>query len=59
MYRDEIIEEVWLNRDAYAGKHNNNLREMVKDLMKRQQESKTSVVDRRDRPKTRSGLPPS
>jgi len=56
MYKDEIIEQVWLTRDTYAAKHNNSLREMVKDLMERQQKSGTSVTDRRDRPRTKSSL---
>ena len=25
MYQDEIIAEVWKNRDAYAAKHNNDI----------------------------------
>lgn len=47
MYRDEIIEEVWRNRDAYVEKHNYNLSEIVADLNRRQQKSLNKVVDRR------------
>ena len=32
MYKDEIIEEVWRNRDAYAKKHHYNINEIVADL---------------------------
>ena len=37
IYQDEIIVDVWKNREAYAGRHNHNLHEIVADL-KRQQE---------------------
>jgi len=47
MYKDEIIAEVWRNRDAYAQSHHNNLNEIVADLRKRQQEHPQRVVDRR------------
>ena len=36
MYRDEIITEVWRNRDAYAAQHHYSLDEMVADLRERQ-----------------------
>ena len=36
MYRDEIIEEVWKNREAYAASHNHDLAKIVDDLMARQ-----------------------
>ena len=29
MHKDEIIAEVWRNRDAYAEKHHHNLAEIV------------------------------
>jgi len=47
MCEDEIIAEVWRNRDAYAEKHHHNLDEMVKDLQKRQKTSRLKFVDRR------------
>ena len=47
MYKDEIIAEVWRNRDAYARAHHNNLDEIVDDLRKRQQAHPERVVDRR------------
>ena len=46
-YSDEIIAEVWKNRDAYAAKHHNNLNEMVADLRARQKRSNCKLVDRR------------
>jgi len=49
MYQDEIIAEVWRNRDAYARANHNNLNEIVADLRKRQQEHAERVVDRRSR----------
>jgi len=47
MYKDEIIAEVWRNRDAYARAHHHNLNDIVADLRKRQQEHPQRVVDRR------------
>ena len=36
MYRDEIIEEVWKNREAYTASHNHAPTKIVDDLMARQ-----------------------
>lgn len=47
MYQDEIIAEVWNNRDAYAAIHHFNLKEIVADLKRRQQNPHTQLVDRR------------
>jgi len=47
MYKDDIIAEVWRNRDAYARKHNYNLNSMVADLRKREQSHPDRIVDRR------------
>ena len=46
MYQDEIIAEVWKNRDAYAAKHNNDIARIVADIRKRQQKSGRLLVDR-------------
>ena len=46
MYKDEIIAEVWRNRDAYAAKHNNDIALIVADIRKRQQKSGRLLVDR-------------
>jgi len=51
-YEDEIIAEVWKNRDAYAARHHHNLREIVADLQKRQQKPFSKLVDRRRRKPT-------
>ena len=51
MYKDEIISEVWRNRDAYAKQHNHNLDEIVADLRKREQANPERVVDLRHRTK--------
>jgi hypothetical protein len=47
MYTDEIIAEVWRNRDAYAKEHHNNLDEIVADLRKREKIHPNQIVDRR------------
>lgn len=54
MYKDEIIAEVWRNRDAYAAQHNHNLADMVADLEVRQTRRGCTLVDRRDRTKASS-----
>ena len=51
MHKDEIIAEVWRNRDAYAEKHHHNLAEIVADLQIRQRKRECNLVDRRDRKK--------
>jgi len=48
-YQDEIIMEVWKNRDAYAARHHHDLREILADLQKRQQQPFSRLVDRRQR----------
>lgn len=48
IYRDEIIAEVWRNRDAYAAQHHNSLNEMVADLRERQKRPGCKLVDRRN-----------
>ncbi len=47
MHKDEIIAEVWRNRDAYAEKHRHSLAEMVADLQARQKRPECELVDRR------------
>lgn len=51
MYRDEIIEEVWNNRDAYTSSHHHNLTEMVAELKSRQLRPGCKLVDRRNQTK--------
>jgi len=48
IYSDEIIAEVWRNRDTYAAQHHNSLHEMVADLRERQKRSGCKLVDRRN-----------
>ena len=52
MYRDEIIADVWRNRDAYVRKHHGNLDEMVADLRRRQEAHAARIVDRRPQRRT-------
>ena len=47
MYRDEIITEVWRNRDAYVEEHHGSLDEIVADLRRRQEEHPERLIDRR------------
>ena len=48
MYSDEIIREVWRNRDEYSAEHNCELSKIVTDLQKRQQRRPLSkLADRR------------
>ena len=54
MYKDEIIAEVWRNRDSYVEKHHHCLAEMVADLRARQKRPECQLVDRRDRTKASS-----
>ena len=49
IYQDEIILEVWKNRDAYAEQHHHDLHEIVVDLQKRQEKPFSTVIDRRNR----------
>lgn len=51
MYKDEIISEVWRNRDAFAKQHNYDLDRMVADLRKREQAHPDRIVDLRHRTK--------
>jgi hypothetical protein len=47
MYKDEIIAEVWRNREAYVAQHGHDLKRIVADLRRREQEDPSKVVDRR------------
>lgn len=47
MQRDEIIVEVWRNREAYSRAHHNNLNDMVADLRRRERAHPERVVDLR------------
>nr|VFJ72889.1 MAG: hypothetical protein BECKFM1743A_GA0114220_106755 [Candidatus Kentron sp. FM]VFJ72921.1 MAG: hypothetical protein BECKFM1743C_GA0114222_106835 [Candidatus Kentron sp. FM]VFK19352.1 MAG: hypothetical protein BECKFM1743B_GA0114221_106141 [Candidatus Kentron sp. FM] len=47
MRKDEIITELWRNRDAYAARHHHDLAAIVADLEARQKRSGRKLVDRR------------
>jgi len=47
MYRDEIIAEVWRNRDAYVKQHHHSLDEIVEDLRRREKRDPSEIVDRK------------
>lgn len=58
MHEDEIISEVWRNRQDYAAEHHQNLHEIVGDLEARQRSPFSRVVDLRtprSTPKVPSG----
>ena len=48
-YQDEIIVDVWKNRESYAARHHHDLHEIVADLQKRQKTPFSTLVDRRHR----------
>jgi len=47
MKKNEILEEVWRNRDEFAREHNNDLDAMVAALQEMEKHSLSKVVDRR------------
>lgn len=47
IYKDEIISEVWRNRDAYVEKHGYDLKRIISDLKNRQKKSHCKIIDRR------------
>ena len=47
MYSDEILREVWRNRDDYVEKHHHSLKEIVADMLSRQKDPNSKIVDRR------------
>lgn len=47
MDKDEIIAEVWRNRDAYVAQHQHDLKKIVEDLRRWEKEHPSKVVDRR------------
>lgn len=50
MYRDEIIGEVWKNREALAKRHNHDLHAIVVEMQRRQLAPLSELADRRCRP---------
>ena len=55
MYSDEIIAEVWRNRDAYVEECHHSLAEIVADLQRRQRDPHCRLVDRRSRTAASAG----
>ena len=49
MCKDEIIAEVWRNRDAFAKRHNYDLDAMVEELRRMERRSANKLVDRSGR----------
>jgi hypothetical protein len=49
MYHDEIIAEVWKNRETLAKRCHHSLHEIVLDLQRRQKTPLTELVDGRRR----------
>jgi len=47
MMENDIIEEVWRNRDEFAKQYNYNLNDMVDELQKLEQNPFSRLVDRR------------
>ena len=50
MTRDEILKEVWRNRDAFAKRHGYNLDAMVEELRQMERRSPNKLVDRSGEP---------
>lgn len=48
MMKNDIIEEVWRNRDEFAKQHNYNIDDMVAELQKSEQNPFSRLVDRRE-----------
>ena len=57
MYCDEIIAEVWRNRDAFTAQHHNNFKEILADLQKFQKRPNCKTVDRRDLTSAKKPIP--
>ena len=47
MMKNDIIEEVWRNRDEFAKQFNYNIDDMVAELQKSEQNPFSRLVDRR------------
>lgn len=46
MVEDEILREVWRNRDAFAKRHHYDLDAMVEELRRMERQSPNKLVDR-------------
>ncbi len=52
MYKDEIIDEIWKNREAYAAKHHHDLTKMVLDIKNRQKSRDINLQTEENKPCT-------
>jgi len=50
MVEDEILREVWRNRDAFAKRHHYDLDAMVEELRRMERRSPNKLVDRSGEP---------
>ena len=57
VYKDDIITEVWKNRDEYVESQEHNLSKMIFDLKKREKQSTGIFVDRRNSEKEQPAIP--
>jgi len=53
MYTDNIIKEVWRNRESYVSEHHHDMSEIMNDLMIRQKNTNRTVVNRCNIPNNR------
>ncbi len=43
---NELLEEIWINRDEFAKEHHYNLDEIVSSLQKKEEHPLSTVIDR-------------
>ena len=55
MRKNEILEEVWRNRDEFAREHNYDLDAMVAALQEMEKHPLNKVVDRRQKTSDKGG----
>ena len=56
MVEDEILREVWRNRDAFAKRHHYNLDSMVEELRQIEGQSSHRLVDRSEKPVRKNSM---
>ncbi len=44
MYNDNVIKEVWVNRDAYTELHHHDINEIIADLRKRERQHPEKII---------------
>ena len=59
MRHNEILEEVWRNRDEFAREHNYDIDAMVAALQEMERRSLNEVVDRRPNVPRKAPSPPT